>query len=135
MAKVMTTLLLATLLTGIVGCKDELSEIQPPDPEPRSARSGEGSPPRPIQQQVPEVAPGSYLEGHEYPWSQPLDECMAASGLRTECIEKLPPDILARFEAWEAKRATVRQRRFQQRRQPENLPSFGVERDDPNAGT
>jgi hypothetical protein len=59
MTKVMTTLLLATLLTGILGCNYEPSEIQPSDPELRRARSGEGSPPRPNQQQLPEVRPGS----------------------------------------------------------------------------
>ena len=149
MARVMTTLLLAILLTGcfqaqralgcnnngILGCKDEPSEIQPPDPELRRAPSGGRSPPRPRQEeQVPEVATRRYLEGQEYPWSLPLDECMAAGGLRPECFENLPPDILAQFEAWEAKRATIRRRQFQQRRQPENSPSFGVEPNDPNIG-
>ena len=81
MAKVMTTLLLATLLTGcfqaqrapacnntgIQGCKDKPSEIQPPDPELRRARSGEGSPPRSSQPQVSEAAPGNYLEGMSIP--------------------------------------------------------------------
>jgi hypothetical protein len=149
MAKMITPLLLAILLTGcfeaqralgcnntgILGCKDEPSEIQPPDPELRRAPSGGRSPPRTDQQeQVSEAATGSYLEGHEYPWSQPLYECMAAGGLRTECFESLPPDILVQFEAWEAERATIRRQQFQQRQQPENSRSFGVEAHDPDTG-
>lgn len=147
--KVMTTVLLAVLLTGcfqaqralgcnntgILGCKDEPSEIQPPDPELRRAPSGGRSPPRPRQEeQLPEDATRRYATGHEHPWSQSLDECMAASGLRTECFENLPPDILAQFEAWEAERATIRRRQFQQRQQLENSPSFGLEPNDPKTG-
>ncbi len=102
--------------TGIFGCKDQPSEIQPPDQELRRAPPGGRVPPRPDQQgQAAEVATGRYLEGHEYPWSQPLDDCMAAGGLRTECFENLPPDILAQFEAWEAERAAMRRRQFEQR--------------------
>ena len=92
MAKVITTLLLAILLTacfeaqralgcnntGILGCKDEPSQIGPPNPELRRAPSGGRSPPRPNDQAwASEGATGGYLEGQEYPWSQLLDECMA----------------------------------------------------------
>ncbi len=146
MAKVMTTLLLAILLTGcfeaqralgcnntgILGCKDEPSEIQPPNPELKRAPPGGRSPLPRQEEQVPEFATRRYLEDHEYPWSQPLDECMAAGGLRTECFENLPPDILIQFEAWEAERATIRRQQFQHRLQPENSSSFGVEPDNQN---
>jgi len=148
MAKVMTTLLFAILVTGcfqaqralgcnntgIFGCKDDPSEIPAPDPELRRAPSEVRALSPGQEKQVPEFATRRYLEGHEYPWSQPLDDCMAAGGLRTECIENLPPDILAQFEAWEAKRGTTRRRQFQQRRQPENSPLLGVESSDSHTG-
>jgi hypothetical protein len=72
------------------------------------------------------LAQGAADEGHEYPWSQPLDECMAAGGLRTECFESLPPDILAQLEAWEAERGAIRRQQLQRRQQLENSTSFGV---------
>lgn len=147
MAKIITPFLLAILLTGcfeaqralgcndtgVLGCKDEPSDIQPPDPELRPAPSGGRSLPRPNpREQAPEVTASGYLEHHQYPWSQPLNECMAAGGLRTECFKKLPPDILVQFEAWEADRAAIRRRQFQQRRELENSPLFGVEPNGPN---
>ena len=81
MAKAMTTLLLAILLTGcfqaqralgcnntgIFGCRDEPSEIQPPDPELRRAPSGGRSPPPRQEDQVAQFATRRFLEGHEYP--------------------------------------------------------------------
>lgn len=78
-----------------------------------------------------EDAAGQDTDGGQQPWIQPLNECMAAGNSRTECFEKLPPDILARFEAWEAERAKNRRRLFQQRQNPQNSPAFGVEPDDP----
>ena len=109
---------------GILGCKDkgpEPSEItQPPDGLKRAPPGGRA-------QRAP-VGDGRYLEGHEYPWSRPLDDCMAAGGTRTECFASLPPDILEQFEAWEAERAAQRHRQFQQR---SRQPSFGVESVDP----
>lgn len=110
--------------TGIFGCKDKPSEIQPPDPELRRA------PPAGRAQHAPE-GDGRYLEGHEYPWSQPLDDCMAAGGTRTECFASLPADILEQFEAWEAERAVQRRRQLQQRL---SQPSFGVEPVAPASG-
>jgi hypothetical protein len=147
LARLITALLLSILLTscfqaqramgcnniGVFGCKDEPSEIQLPDPELSRAPSIRRSALRPSQpEQLQEIAADRNPQGNEYPWIQPLNECMAAGGLRTECFESLPPDILAEFEAWEAERATIRRRQFQQRQQPENSPSFGVETNDPN---
>lgn len=85
MAKIITPFLLAVLLTGcfeaqralgcndtgILGCKDEPSDIQPPDPELRPAPSGGRSLPRPNpREQAPEVTASGCLEHHQYPWSQ-----------------------------------------------------------------
>jgi hypothetical protein len=75
-------------------------------------------------------AHGAPDEDLEYSWSQPLDKCMAAGGLRPECFENLPPEILAEFEAWEAERAAVRRQQLQQRQQLENTTSFGIEVED-----
>jgi len=105
---------------GVFGCKDtgpEPPEItQPPTDLKRAPPGGRA-------QQAP-VGVGSYLEGHEYPWSRPLDDCMAAGGTRTECSARLPPDILEQFEAWEAERAAQRRRQLQQRSRER---TFGVE--------
>jgi hypothetical protein len=145
MAKMMAVLLVATLLagcfeaqramgcnnTGIFGCKDQPSEVQTSDPGLRPAPSkGRSYPNANLPEQVPEVATGDSLQRHEYPWFEPLDECMAAGGTRTECFEKLPPDILAQFEAWEAERADVRRRQLQQRYQPENSLPLDTKPDD-----
>jgi len=96
---------------GIFGCEDkgpEPSEIaQSPTDLKRALRGGR-------TQQVP-VRDGRYMEGQEDPWSRLLDDCMAAGATRTECFASLPPDILAQFEAWEAKTAAERRRQFQQR--------------------
>ena len=105
---------------GIFGCKDkgpEPSEITQPPNDLKHA------PPGGRVQRVP-ARGGRYQEGHEYPWSRPLDDCMAAGGTRTECFANLPPDILAQFEAWEVERATERRRQFQQK---SRKPAFGVE--------
>lgn len=93
--------------TGIFGCKDEPSEIQSPPFELKPAQ-------------------GRYLEGHEFPWSRPLDDCMAAGGTRTECFESLPPEILAQFEAWEAERARMRRQQTTRERQSPD-PALGVD--------
>ena len=77
---------------GIFGCN-----MEPTDPSEIT------QPPAGLQ-----PAQGRYLEGQEYPWSRPLDDCMAAGGTRTECFASLPPEILEQFEAWEAERAATR---------------------------
>jgi len=118
---------------GVFGCKDEPSEIQPPDSELSRAPSIRRSARRPSQpEQLQEVAADRNPQGNEHPWTKPLNKCIAAGRLRTECIEGLPPDILAQFETWEAERATIRRRQFQQRQQSESSPSFGVEPNDPS---
>ncbi len=85
--------------TGIFGCKDEPSEIQPPNPDLQRAPPGGRSSPR-------------YQEGQEQPWSAIVDRCMAAGGQRSECIENLPPDVLAQLEAWESGNAAMRRRQL-----------------------
>ncbi len=96
--------------TGIFGCKDEPSEITLPPGDLQPAQ-------------------GRYLEGQEYPWSRPLDDCMVTR-TRTECFASLPPDLLAQFEAWEAEQAATRRRQTMRGRQRLD-PAFGVESDDP----
>jgi hypothetical protein len=66
-------------------------------------------------------------EGIEHSWSRPLDECMAAGGLRAECFESLPPNIVAEFEGWEAAQAAVRRHQFQLRQQLGGPTSFGMD--------
>ncbi len=105
--------------TGIFGCQDvppEPSEIQPTDSELRRA------PPGGRTQWVP-IDDGRYLEGQEYPWSRPLDDCMATGRTRTECFASLPPELLEQFEIWEAEQAAVR-RQLTRGRLPG--PGFGV---------
>ena len=71
--------------TGIFGCKDKPSEItQPEDTDLKRAPPGGRS---------QQVGDDRYLEGQEYPWSQSLDDCMAAGGTWTECFASLPPEI------------------------------------------
>jgi hypothetical protein len=75
---------------GIFGCKDkgpEPSEITRPPADLKRAPPGGRASRAPI-------GDCRYLDGHEYPWSRPLDDCMAAGGTRTECFASLPPDIL-----------------------------------------
>ena len=96
---------------GVFGCKDKGPDpfeiAQPPASLKRAPPSG-----RP---QEPPVGDGRYLEGHDYPWSRPLDDCMAAGGARADCFDSLPPDMLEQFESWEAERTAQRGRRLQQR--------------------
>ena len=110
--------------TGIFGCQDvppEPSEIQPTESELRRAPPGGRSQWMPIDD-------GRYLEGQEYPWSRPLDDCMAMGRTRTECFASLPPELLEQFEIWETERGAQRRRLFQQR---SLQPAFGVESNDP----
>ena len=108
---------------GVLGCKDkgsESNEVSPLPADPESAPTG------PLAQPAP-VGDGRYLEGHEYPWSRLLDDCMSAGRTRPECFASLPPDILEQFEAWEAENAAERRRQSQQQ---SRYPSFGVQTDD-----
>ncbi len=86
--------------TGILGCKDEPSEIQEPNPDLQRAPLGGRFPAR-------------YQEGQEQPWTALIDDCMAAGGQRTDCIENLPPDVLAQLEAWESRNAAMRRRQLE----------------------
>ncbi len=112
---------------GILGCKDEPSDIRPSQPELRTAPSAARSVPRADPyQQPPAMTNTDAVSGHQYPWTQPLNECMATGGLRSECFEKLPPEILAQFEAWEAERASIRRRQFERRHDPDGSSPFGM---------
>ena len=73
------------------------------------------------------IAQQALNEGHQFPWSQHLSECMAAGGQRSECYESMPPDILAALEAWEAERGVIRRRQIESRPQLENTARFGME--------
>ncbi len=47
-------------------------------------------------------------QGEEWPWEPPMAECMAEGGTRGDCIEALPPEVLAELEAWEAQNGVMR---------------------------
>lgn len=49
-------------------------------------------------------------------WVPLIDECMNAGGGRGECIAALPPEELAKLEAWEAERGRMRRSRMALRR-------------------
>jgi hypothetical protein len=86
--------------TGILGCKDEPSEIQESNPDlQRAPPRGRFSP--------------RYQEGQEQPWTALIDACMAAGGQRSECIEKLPPEVLIQLEAWESANAAMRREQLE----------------------
>lgn len=106
---------------GVLGCRDKISEASESTQAPSDV---EHAPSRSTQ-----VGDGRYLDGHEYPWSRILDECMAAGGTRTECFATLPSDILEQFEAWEAERAAQRRGQIDQE---SRHPSFGVESVNPS---
>lgn len=48
----------------------------------------------------------------ETPWSPLIDACMAEGGSRGQCIDSLPPEILADLEAWEARNGSMRRRQM-----------------------
>jgi hypothetical protein len=50
-------------------------------------------------------------------WVPLIDDCMAGGGSRGECIEALPPEELAKLEAWEAERADLRRTQMKARQQ------------------
>ena len=108
---------------GILGCKDkgpEPSEIErPPAGLKRAPESG-----RTRQTAVDDLR---YPEGLEYPWSQPLETCMTNGITRTECFLRLPPDILAQFQAWEAEKAAERRQQLQGRATQRSLGLDSVE--------
>lgn len=122
---VVVSLLLATALSGCLqaqraascrdygvdGCKDNSSQNEVSGPALQRAQLDDQS------------------------WVQPLNECMATGAQRTECFERLPPDMLAEYEAWEAEHANMRRRQFEQRQRLETRPAFGVEQSDPDTGT
>ena len=41
-----------------------------------------------------------------------IDDCMATGGQRTDCIENLPPNVLAQLEAWESRNAAMCRRQL-----------------------
>ena len=111
---------------GIFGCKDRAPEPsgveQPPAGLERAAAVGRA--------QTDPANDCRYREGHEYPWSRLLDDCMADGGTRCQCFASLPPDILEQFESFEAEKAAERRRQVQQR---SRQPAFGVAPVDPMA--
>ena len=63
----------------------------------------------------PGRAPSEARNQSDQPWVPLIDSCMANGGQRTQCIESLPPDVLAQLEAWEAENAEMRRRQLEQR--------------------
>ncbi len=62
-----------------------------------------------VEEPMPE-----YVEGTPY-WVPMIDRCMNNGGGRIECIENLPPDVLADFERWEKARGEERRALFNTR--------------------
>ena len=44
----------------------------------------------------------------ERSWVPLIESCMARGKTRTECIDTLPPDVLAEFETWVSKNEATR---------------------------
>ena len=117
---------------GILGCKDKPSEIEPPDPALKPAPSGgRHCPGAELPHEASEASNSDCLRRNQHRWIQPLNECMAAGGLRTDCLDGLPPEVLIQLEAWEAERAAIRRRQFEQRQKLDDSSAFGVGADEP----
>ena len=117
---------------GILGCKDKPYEIEPPDPALKPAPSGgRHCPGAELLHEASEAGDPDCLRRNQHPWIQPLNECMAAGGLRTDCLEGLPPEVLIQLEAWESERAAIRRRQFEQRQELDDPSAFGVRADEP----
>ena len=74
-------------------------------------RMGPGAPPG----QIPVIMSQDgtvYVEGTPS-WVLLIDQCMSNGGLRNECIENLPPEEKAMFEAWQQNRAGRRRILFE----------------------
>ena len=86
------------------GCRDE----SPPPVDPEKAL-----------EQAPTVATGRFPprphDQRDQPWIILIDACMAAGNQRTQCIENLPPEVLAQLQAWETENADMRRRQLEQR--------------------
>ena len=89
---------------GVFGCRD--------DPSPAVNAEEEIV-------QVPAVATGRESprprDETDQPWVKLINACMADGGQRTQCIENLPPDILAQLEEWEAGNAAMRRMQLERR--------------------
>ena len=48
-------------------------------------------------------------------WVPLIDDCMNAGGTRSECIATLPPEELAKLEAWEAQVGAMRREQMARR--------------------
>jgi hypothetical protein len=69
------------------------------------------------------AAQGALDEGQQHPWTQAIDECMAAGGQRSDCYESMPADIRDQMESWEAERGVVGRRQFESRPEVDNTAS------------
>lgn len=65
-------------------------------------------PPGPDQQPVITNSEGPNYDSGTPTWAPLIDACMNAGGSRGECIAALPPEELARLEAWEAEQGAKR---------------------------
>lgn len=89
---------------GFFGCKDKVTESPEMEQPPAALKRAPGR----GRVEAATSDDGRYLEGHEYPWSRLLDDCLATGQTRTECFAELPPDILELYEAWETENAAER---------------------------
>lgn len=89
--------------------------------------------PGPRQQPVVTDSEGPSYQPGTPSWVPLIDECMRAGGSRGECIAALPPEELARLEAWEAEQGARRRSQMALRRTlntPAETRAFGVFRID-----
>ncbi len=66
--------------------------------------------PDPNQQPVLTNSAGETYHPGTPSWVPLIDDCIRAGGSRNDCIEALPPEELAKLEAWEAERGAGRSR-------------------------
>ena len=51
----------------------------------------------------------------EAPWVPLIDACMAEGRTRADCIDSLPPEVMAQLETWEAENARIRRELLKRR--------------------
>ena len=73
-------------------------------------KSGPGAPAD--QEPVLTAPPGQTYPPGTPSWVPLIDQCMAAGGSRSECVEALPPAELHAFRDWEQQRAQRLERRL-----------------------
>ena len=93
-----TTLIPAALI--LAGCHPWFESRFPWDEQPD-----------PDQQPILTNSAGERYHPGTPSWVPLVDDCLAAGGNRTDCIDNLPPEELTKFREWEARNRRGRHRR------------------------